>query len=247
MDAKINSDHNFFTNILHKIITINIIKLFSFILMILFLYSCSVDIEEVKGKKKYHQWYTTNKFDLPIMSQIDRKDLFEFNMDIITNEIGRLYVSRDMERIKNMVRSRGFRLPFNPSFDRYSKNSKGEQTHTITRINIKVRNMYNEIWCFAQKKCDKHVYEYWLMREGSESGVPYARFYFFITKSETCESIREIAYSSDVFFDSYAVSDDCIIEFPDRKITSLYVYAYPNYFLESKKEEIKDILRNIKE
>lgn len=51
MDAKINSDHNFFTNILHKIITINIIKLFSFILIILFLYSCSVDIEEVKGKK----------------------------------------------------------------------------------------------------------------------------------------------------------------------------------------------------
>jgi hypothetical protein len=183
---------------------------------------------------------------MEMIDQIHRKQLRKIQGWFIETGFGEFYKTRDMTPIKEYVENRGYHFRVEPSIDKYSS-YKGNKKHTLARIVIQAKYIYNQLWCLAQVEHRGRLYEYWVIQEEARKGkYDYKNCEFMISEAGSKEGKRKIIHSSTQFFSEYAVSKDFTFIFPKEKVTKLRVYYYPECYQETEMEEVKKIVEGLK-
>ena len=178
---------------------------------------------------------------MELMDQVHRKQLRKIQAWFIETGFGEFYRTRDMNTVTEYVKKRGYHFRVEPSIDEYSQ-YKGNQYHTLARIVIQAKNIYNQLWCLAQIEHNGNIYEYWVIQEAARAKYNYRNCEFMISETESKDGERKIIHSSSQFFSEHIVSDDFTFSFPKEKITKLRVYNYPECYQETEMEEVKKIV-----
>lgn len=183
---------------------------------------------------------------MEMMDQIHRKQLRKIQAWFIETGFGEFHKTRDMTRVKEYVENRGYHFRVEPGIDRYY-NHEGKQYHTLARIVIQAKFIYNQLWCLAQVEHKGKFYEYWVIQEEARKGkYDYRNCEFMVSEAKSKEGTRKIIHSSTQFFSKYEVSEDFTLFFSKENVNELSVYYYPECYQETEMEEIRKILDCLK-
>ncbi len=183
---------------------------------------------------------------MELMDQIHRKQLRKIQSWFIETGFGEFYKTRNMESVEEYVKNRGYRFRVEPSIDEYHTH-KGKKYHTLARIVIQAKFIYNQLWCLAQVEHNGKIYEYWVMQEKARKGkYDYLDCAFMVSEADNKEGSRKIIHTSPQFFDKYKVSEDFVFSFPKERVIPLRVSYYPECYQGTEMEEVQKILARIK-
>lgn len=201
-----------------------------------------------KSNKRGSDWIDSKRRDytqMELMDQVHRKQLRKIQFWFIETGFGEFYKSRDKAPIKEYVKNRGYHFRVEPSIDRHTTH-KGKQYHTLARIVIQAKFIYNQLWCLEQVEHKGKIYEYWLMQEKARKGkYDYRDCEFMVSEADSKKGKRKIIHTAPQFFSEYKVSDDFTLFFPKKKLLDLSVNYYPECYQKTDMEEVKNILERL--
>jgi len=177
---------------------------------------------------------------MELMDQVHRKQLRKIQGWFIETGFGEFYKTRDMTLVKKYVENRGYHFRVRPSIDKFH-NHEGKRYHTLARIVIQAKNIYNQLWCLAQIEHNGNIYEYWVIQEAARAKSNYRNCEFMVSETESKDGRRKIIHSSSQFFSEHIVSEGFTFSFPKEKVRKLRVYNFPECYQETEMEEVKKI------
>jgi len=222
------------------------VKLFVYAVIFIVFFSATTAFFFDSKSDKRGSGRTDNKrrdyTQMELMDQVHRKQLRKIQSWFIETGFGEFYKTRNKTQIKEYVKNRGYHFRVQPSIDRHTTH-KGKQYHTLARIVIQAKFIYNQLWCLAQVEHNGKIYEYWLMQEKARKGkYNYRDCEFMVSEAGSKEGKRKIIHNSPQFFSEYKVSEDFTLFFPKKNILDLSVNYYPECYQETEMEEVKKIL-----
>lgn len=91
-----------------------------------------------------------------------------------------------------------------------------------------------QVLLISREKYKKNFYEYWIVKI-SDHGTPYNYAFFYLTKTKSKESKREVIEISKKYKDCYIFEDDSVLDLSFKNMITLYV-AKPELKIESFKD-----------